>query len=260
MSWEEMKEGKSVREEEKIQTDFIPLNQLKKKRGLKIGIFGDYSTGKTHFALTAPEPIFVIDTEFGVSPLADKFKDKDIRIIEALGETPKNLEHDDVLTYLKTKETIEKLKDLEEGTIVIDSITDIWKACQTFAKVRTFKIKPEDRLKYQFDWGVINALYQQLILKLLRIKSNLILTARTTEIYTGPTPTGILGPSWQKKTGFFVDVVISNTLQVGKDLKFLSEIQKCRFTKKLIGKQFENLTFQKLKESLKTGGEEDGND
>ncbi len=65
-----------------VEIEFKSLSEVEKKRGLKVGIYGDFATGKTHFALTAPEPIFIIDTEMGASPLAYQFKEKDIKVLD----------------------------------------------------------------------------------------------------------------------------------------------------------------------------------
>ena len=56
------------------------------KTGLKVLAWGEPEVGKTHFALTFPEPVYVVDTDLGVAPLLAKpeFRDKDIRIYDAV--------------------------------------------------------------------------------------------------------------------------------------------------------------------------------
>ena len=71
-----------VREKQSLGIVFKSLKDAEQKRGLKIGIYGDYATGKTHFGLTSPTPIYIIDTENGAPPLAFNFKDKDIRVLD----------------------------------------------------------------------------------------------------------------------------------------------------------------------------------
>ncbi|MEK0348007.1 MAG: hypothetical protein QQN44_06725, partial [Nitrosopumilus sp.] len=65
MGWNDQKTEVKEQNEPKEKIQFTTLSEAKAKRGLKIGIYGDYATGKTHFALTATEPIYIIDTEMG---------------------------------------------------------------------------------------------------------------------------------------------------------------------------------------------------
>jgi len=243
MTWNE----EPKKEEESTPIEFKSLSNAEQKRGLKIGIYGDFSTGKTHFCLTAPEPIFILDTEMGVSPLAHLFPDKDIKILDIR-------EEDGSDSYKKYIAAIDFLSKQEKvGTIIVDSITDVWSFCQEYGKVEIFKIKPEQRLAQQWDWGVINKLYLQPLLKLMTIPCNLILTARASEVYAGAgNPTGILSPSWMKKTPFWVDLVIYNTHKQDK-LKgniFNSRIEKCRQYGSLMGKTFTNLDFITLQSEI----------
>ena len=186
MTWEISKENKKKMEEAKRMTDtdigevkFKTLQEAEKKRGLKIGIYGDFATGKTHFSLTASEPIFIIDTELGVSPLAHQFVGKNINIIDVS-------EKDGNKSFMKVMKAVELIEQQEHiGTVVVDSVSDLWDYAQEYAKVNIFKIKPQDRLAQQWDWGVINKLYLNLILRLIKLDCNVILTAREGEIYAG---------------------------------------------------------------------------
>jgi len=60
-----------------------PGSQLVHEQGLKILVWGEPEVGKTHFALTAPEPVYVVDTEYGVAPVLRHFKHKRIFVYEA---------------------------------------------------------------------------------------------------------------------------------------------------------------------------------
>ena len=247
MGWNN--EATNVKEKEapKEEIQFTSLSDAKDKRGLKIGLYGDYATGKTHFALTAPEPIFIIDTEMGASPLAHMFEGKDVRILDVA-------EKDGTKSYQKISDAVEYISKQEKvGTIVLDSITDLWEFSQEFAKVNIFKISPEDRLKQQWDWGTINKCYMKVLMKLLKIESNLIVTAREAEIYAGAgQPTNQVKAKWQKTTGFWVDIVIHNTKKIDKlgKINFNSNIEKCRQSGEMMGQSFPNLNFGKLEEEL----------
>jgi hypothetical protein len=240
-------EVKQEEKEEKKPIVFKSLTDADERRGLKVGIYGDYATGKTHFALTAKEPIFIIDTEMGVAPLAHIFKDKDIRILDVA-------EKDGTKSYEKIVEAVDLIAhEKEVGTVILDSITDFWDFCQEYAKVSIFKLKPEQRLAQQWDWGVINKLYMTTLMKLIKLPCNLIVTAREAEIYAGAgQPTTQVKPKWQKTTGFWVDFVIHNTKKIDKigKLAFTGNIEKSRPSSKLMNKSYTNLDFAPLESEL----------
>jgi len=229
------------------EIEFKLLSEAEKKRGLKIGIYGNFATGKTHFALTAPEPIYVIDTEMGASPLAYQFTGKYIKVLDVA-------EKDGSKSFRKFEKAIDLIEKQEKiGTIVIDSVSDLWDYCQEYAKVNIFKIKPQDRLAQQWDWGIINKLYLSLILRLIKLDCNLIVTAREQEIYAGAgQPTNMVKPKWQKNTGFWVDFVIYNVKKADKsgNVIFSSFVEKSRPIKNLMNKQFLNLDFNQLNEEI----------
>jgi len=238
-------ETKEKVETKKIQ--FTSLSEAKKKRGLKLGIYGDFGTGKTHFALTAPEPVYIIDTELGSPQLAHNFEGKDVKVIDVA-------EKDGSLSYQKILDAVEYITQQEKvGTVILDSATDLWSFCQEFAKVNIFKIKPEARLAQQWDWGVINNLYLKILMKLLRLECNLILTAREAEVYiSAGQVSGQVKAKWQKETGFWVDTVLHNTKKIDKLGKtiFTTTIEKCRPNGAVMGKSVIGLDFVGLQKQL----------
>ncbi len=247
MGWNDQSEKAKEQVEPKKKIQFTTLSEAKAKRGLKIGIYGNFGTGKTHFALTAPEPIFIIDTEMGAAPLAHVFEGKDVRILDVA-------EEDGTKSYQKIVEAVEYISKQEKiGTIILDSITDLWEFSQEYAKVNIFKIKPEQRLAQQWDWGVINKCYMKVLMNLLKIESNLIVTAREAEIYAGAgQPTSQVKPKWQKTTGHWVDLVLYNTKKIDKTGKtiFTTTIEKCRQSGEIMGKSFVGLEFVGLEKEL----------
>ena len=247
--WDITPELKEKIEAQKLPQDlvFTKLGDAKEKRGLKIGIYGDYATGKTHFGLTAPEPIYIIDTEMGSAPLAHLFKDKDVRVLDVA-------ERDGTLSYQKIVDAVEYISKQDNvGTVILDSVTDLWEFSQEFAKVNIFKIKPEQRLAQQWDWGVINKCYMKVLMNLLKIECNLILTAREAEVYAGAGQiTNQVKPKWQKSTGFWVDLVLHNVKKIDKTGKtnFTTTVDKCRQSSKIMGKTVTDLDFVGLEKEL----------
>jgi len=245
-----------VKEQEKpkeLKIEFKKLPEAKEERGIKILSYGNFATGKTHFALSSPKPVYIIDTENGASPLADKFPDAKVINICNIEEED-NDEKDEIRNFEKFQQTISYLVTLSDAeTIIIDSISDIWDWAQAYAKIKIFKIPAEQRLAQQWDWGVINKLYLKQILKLINKNCNVILCARTGEEYAAAgQPTGRFKPLCQKKTPFWVDIVLFHEVKfINKQLQFQAKIEKCRQKGELIGKIIENPTLEKIEELLK---------
>lgn len=253
MSWDNQKITEV--KEQKTKILFKNLSEAKLNRGIKILSYGNFSTGKTHFALSSEAPVYIIDTENGASPLADKFPNvKVINICSLEGDDVD--EKDEVKNFENFQEAVTYLISLPETevkTIVVDSISDIWSWAQAYAKTKVFKIPIENRFKQQFDWGIPNSLMRKNILKLINKNCNIIFTAREGEIYDGPgQPSGRFRPEVQKKVPFYVDVVLHHeTKFINKNILFQAKIEKCRQDGNQIGKIIESPTIDKLKELLK---------
>jgi len=234
---------------------FKTLKEVQKNRGIKILSFGNFSSGKTHFALSSGKPLFILDTENGASPLADKFPEAKVLNISNMDSN--NVEEKDEVNnfqnYMDAVDYLCNLPDEEVGTVVIDSISDIWEWAQAYGKIKVFKIGIEDRLKQQWDWAVINKLYLKPLKKLINKNCNVILTARESEVYAGAgKPSGIFEPKCQKKTPYWVDVVLYHQIKfINRKIEFQVRIDKCRQDGNLIGKTIADPSLDKIKELLK---------
>jgi len=205
MGWNEEATNVKEQEEPKTEIEFKSLGEAKNKRGLKILSYGNFSTGKTHFALSSPGPVFIIDTENGASPLAKNFPDAKILNICGLDGGDED-DLDEVKNFSKLQDAVNYLVNLpddEVGTVIIDSITDLWTWSQAYAKTKIFKIPINQRFAQQWDWAVPTKLYLKQIMKLINKNANVIFVARQSEKYIGAgQPSGIFSPSCQKLTPY----------------------------------------------------------
>ena len=228
---------------------FTPLKDEAETSGYNVLVYGSFGVGKSHFCLTAPGTVFIIDTERGMKPLLKNFPDKEINTLLVFGKSAKE-------TYENVEKALIQLEQKAEkgevGTIIFDSITDFWEVCQTYCKEELWKIKDTDRLKSQWDWNTISKKYYRILRRLLLLNCNFIATAREGEVYAGAgQPTGSFKPRAEKNTEHWLNIVIHmNSKIVNNNYQFISTIKKCKELGKLQGKSFNNLDFNKLKEEI----------
>lgn len=133
--------GKKVAVEKGMTVDelFPPSTELGRVPGCKLGVFAEAGVGKTHLAASAKKPIYFIDTENSARMIAKNFPEeeqKQIRILEVLKfiKTKGSKEKVDYGESLEAvmsainllEETIKETPVGEEGTIVVDSASDVW--------------------------------------------------------------------------------------------------------------------------------------
>jgi len=232
--------------------DFFKARDTLTKKGIKVGVYGKWETGKTHFALTFPEPIHVIDTEFGCSPLLRKelFRDKEIYVFEAASLDPLTDRVDPLKSLENVEEAIATLADVKEGTIVIDTGTDIWGWIIAWLEEIATR-KTDTGAPYRFEYGKANLRYRNLIIRLIAKPVHFVITAQTAEVFdsTG-TPTGVYSPRWMKQTPHWVDLLIyMDKKHLGGTWKYVATIEKCRW-ERAFNLTVEDLDFQKMKSAL----------
>ena len=139
---------------------FQKLSEAEPVKFLKVAFHGQQKTGKTRNALTFPEPIYVILTEPGLKPLKKLFPTKEIYFIDAYVpdytgvfdvDATKSLARVDAAVRQIRQLAVEKPGSV--GTVVFDSVTDIWKWVQEWMKTEILKIDKTARVKQQWDWG-----------------------------------------------------------------------------------------------------------
>lgn len=256
LGWTSMK----TEEQKKIEIDvkpsevFTPLKQAKKRKGLKIAIAGREGSGKTHFGCTCPEPIYFIDTEFGVEQVARKF-DKDIHIVEAVYIDPKTDKPDPIKSLDMIERAIKSVRKLTEGTIVLDTITAVWSWIGDWLKVM-YDAEVKQKKFYQFMWGPANRLYDSIMVRLLSRPMTAVFTGQKRNVWIGKDrQPNLWEPSWQKTTAYWSDVFIdiNSTLKADGSYIHTANIPKFRF-KQLNSAMLEPITYQALVKKLAEEG------
>jgi hypothetical protein len=118
---------------------FTPSVNMSRVPGCKLGVYADAGVGKTYLALSAKKPIYVIDTENSARMIAKNFPKKEqesihilevLKFMESKGTEEKIDYSQSLIAVMQAVNVLEKkIKDTplgEEGTIVIDSASDVW--------------------------------------------------------------------------------------------------------------------------------------
>lgn len=124
----------------------------------KVLWWGNESTGKSHASYTFPEPVCFIDTEHKADDIAHKFSDKTVQIWQPNDFDEAVEARDQALTYLSEYEA----QTGERGTIVVDSMSDMWQWAQYKYIDKYYKnTDPEDVTLSLEDWGPIKQIHNE---------------------------------------------------------------------------------------------------
>jgi len=238
------------------KTFFKPLPEVARRRGLKVGVYGTWEVGKTYFGLTFPEPIYVISTEFGVAGVAQvHFPEKDIRIFQVTVFDKSTDQPDPYASLKQVEQAIIALKDVNKGTILIDTATDIWAWLGAWVDATAVQ-RTRDNKPQRWAWQAANEEYRYLMMRLLAKPMHVVLTAQEKSLYTSTgEETAAVTPRWNKQTPHWVDFFLHLRKYVTENtVKYIAVIEKSRF-KRALNFQIEDITFDKLvgfiKENLK---------
>jgi len=240
---------------------FKPIKEIKVVTGLKVAIWGPPETGKTYFCCTCPEPVYInrvlvstgrIDTEWGCTKVAKQhFPDKDIRVYEVKvveSEDPTKIDY--YATFKKIAEAVQALADVQEGTICIDSVSDIYTWLNAWVEETAVK-RTSIGTPQRIEWGRRNTAYRNLIFRLLAKPVNVVITAQPQRLYgSRGEELNVYVPRWLEPQEHWADVVIkTEKKRVGVQIKYRATITKCRMMR-AYNAVIENLTYAKLIKKL----------
>lgn len=262
----------TVETEMTLDTAFKKRSETLKKKGINVAVWGSYGVGKTHFALSFPEPIYVISTEEGVAQLLHRFPDKDIRIMECTesytnapvkkltGKADESLGANDPEVSLRNIErATELLKDVKEGTIVLDSGTDLWEWFSAWIDYNADKYTKSGQMM-RTEWGKVNSKYKNILMRLISRPVNFVMTLRSQNMYSADgKETTMQKFSGQKNTLFIPDIVLhleqKPATKVGADGKIqsagkqrIATVEKNRFGE--AGQVITDPTYESIKTAL----------
>lgn len=211
-------------------------------RRLIMSIEGLDKTGKTTFALTAPKPLVVINTDFGHEGVMERFADQDVWVLD-LPCASELLQEGDTGAY------DEAWRKFVEGynaamkharTIVWDTATELWELARLKYHGKLTQVKPH-------NYTEVNMVFRQLIKDAYDNKSlNLIMIHKVKEEYINDKFTGKMVRSGFKDTPYLVQILAQTWRRDPAD--FGLTILTCRQNPSIIGLELEGdfCTFDAL--------------
>ncbi len=248
MGWDELEnldgpsEGVSNRQAE-IATYELPAEDKVKKNGLIIAVYGKEKVGKSIFAASASlckkpvtaaigstippgTPMIFIDTELSANWLRKfyeaQFKTKDIRVFSVYKEHAKTKEIDPIASFEQFWNVIIESVTMKEGTIVIDSLSDIYQWVNSYLRLKILELDPSTS-GFNSDirpssWYWRNDKWETLMKMLRKAQCNVIFTAKVKKVWaqepsakTGkPTlmQTSRYEPVWHQSTPYWADILM----------------------------------------------------
>lgn len=238
--------------------------EVKESEVIRVEVHGPPKSGKTHFALTAPEPIeyFLFDTGFKF--VAKKFPDKDIRI----HEFPSNMiwvegdfpipasETDNGSLYAKfAKDYFDALRG-DAKTMVIDTGTRLWEIVHTAYLQYLQKQDPSRNRLIARDYGKPNSAMRSVIdgVTACPVHKNLIIIDYVKDEWgSDGKPTGNVIPHAWDATVAMSDVALEfKMLGKADKARVKGVISESRPYRELTGLDFEDPTFDEIYEVLMT--------
>jgi hypothetical protein len=177
------------------------------KKRIIMAIDGREKSGKSHFALSGPQPIGVINLDIGLDGVVQKWQDdKDIWVtdvkvnIQQLKElSPQEAAKEADRAYTQVVRAYQAILG-EARTIIWDNATEIWELLRMARFGKLDHVKPH-------HYGPVNAEYRELLrMAYDQDKTNLILLHKMKDEYVDDKRTGLVKRAGFSDTGFLVQM------------------------------------------------------
>ena len=151
---------------------------------LILNVEGAEKEGKTHFALTAPGPIALIDMDIGLEGVVSKFSKQKKIFVASFNyhEATSPDEWEKMWVKMKTG-FLDALASKTIRTLISDTATEMWELCRMAAFGKLAQVKPH-------HYAPVNAEFRDLIRKAYDSDKNLILIHKQKKEYKNEQWTG----------------------------------------------------------------------
>ena len=221
------------------------------KLRLILNVEGGEKEGKTHFALTAPGPIALIDMDIGLEGVVSKFiKEKKIYVASFNYREATDPKQWDEMWQKMKKCFLDALTNNAIKTLVCDTATEMWELLRMASFGKLAQVKPH-------HYAPVNAEFRDLLRKAYDTDKNLILIHKQKKEYVDEKWTGNMERAGFGDVGYAVQAnVISwrvSALDVvygkGRDDEYQGfgiTVKDCRQRPELAGQEFLDLSAKGL--------------
>lgn len=206
-----------------LETRIVPV------RKLIVVVTAMPGTGKTHFALTAPDPIAYYDMDTGTAGVIEKFVKAGKKIYRSRFDY-RTIDVPDpglaVANWERQKATFKQFMHNEHfRSVVVDTGTEMWELLRMARLGKLTQVMPH-------NYGPVNAEFEDLLRLSDTCNKNLIVTHKMKEQYINDKFTGKYQRAGFKDMGFIAEVEL---VMYKEDGEFCAEIKKCRHKSELEG-------------------------
>lgn len=143
------------------------------RRRLIVAVDGLEKCGKSHFALTAPGPIAVLNFDIGLEGVADKFVLEGKHVMTANYDVPEGIANTQAMADAADRIWQQMVKDYywalkHVRTVVLDTATEVWELLRLARFGKLTQVMPH-------HYGPVNAEYRKLIRAAYDHDANLVL-------------------------------------------------------------------------------------
>jgi hypothetical protein len=126
---------------------------IESPRRLVASLSGREKTGKTHFSLTAPDPIIFINVDIGTEGVVGKFQEKGKQVLIFDVRVPKEATKDVYQPmWANVKQCIQKAYKLAKGTVVWDTATEIYELARLAHFGKLTQVLPHNYTEVNNEW------------------------------------------------------------------------------------------------------------
>jgi hypothetical protein len=168
------------------------------KSRLIVSVSGMEKQGKTHFALTAPDPMALFDMDMGLEGVVQKFSKKTIWTADykIIPNDPNSWE----VTWEKLRSSYKQvLTNQAIRTVVVDTATEQWELLRLARFGKLTQVMPH-------NYGPVNAEYREMIRQAYLSDKNLVLIHKMKNEYLNDKRTGRKERAGFADTAFLVQM------------------------------------------------------
>ncbi len=210
-------------------------------RRLIISVSGKDGTGKTHFALTGPEPIILFNIDMGTEGVLHKFQQGEVggspkKIFVYDISVPKGADKEVYETlWSQVRERAETAYKLRQGTVVWDTDTENYELCRLARFGRLTQIMPH-------HYTVVNNDYREFLRLAYQSGATTVLIQKVKPVYLNGNRTNDYEESGMGDIPYTVQLRLrtfrNDSPIPGGDPEFGCTVLKCRPKPSLMGQTF----------------------